>query len=152
VGHAILPAPGRIARVLVKLGDAVSAGQPVITIQSAVVADAEAGFLQAESGVRQAELALAKAEADVARLTDLYDHQAVAQKELLAAQTVAALSKGSLEQAISARESTRRRLQLLGLTPGQFDQLVTVSAPVSGKVLELPWSRVSSVTKSTHHS
>jgi cobalt-zinc-cadmium efflux system membrane fusion protein len=137
VGHAILPAPGRIARVLVQLGDAVRAGQPVVTIQSPVVAEAQAGFIQAESGVRQAELALAKADADLARISDLLEHQAVAQKEALAAQTTVALSKASLEQARSARQSARRRLELLGLEPGQFDQSVTVAAPISGKVLDL---------------
>jgi membrane fusion protein, heavy metal efflux system len=137
VGHAILPAPGRIAQVLVKLGDSVTAGQPVVTIHSSVVAEAEAGFVQSEAGVRQAELALAKAEADLARLTDLYEHQAVAQKEMLSAQTTAALSKASVEQAQSAREQARRRLQFLGLKSGQFDQLMTVTAPISGKVLEL---------------
>lgn len=137
VGHAILPAPGRIAQVLVKLGDAVSAGQPVVTIHSSVVAEAESGFVQAEAGVRQAELALAKAEADLARLTDLFEHQAVAQKEVLSAQTTAALSKASVEQARSGREQARRRLQFLGLKPGQFDQIMTVTAPISGKVLEL---------------
>lgn len=137
VGHAVLPAPGRIGRVLVKLGDAVVAGQPVVTIQSAVVAEAEAGYIEAEASVRQAELALAKADADLARLSDLLEHQAVAQKEVLAAQTTAALSKASVEQTHSAREHARRRLEFLGLKAGQFDQMVTVTAPISGKVLEL---------------
>jgi cobalt-zinc-cadmium efflux system membrane fusion protein len=137
VGHAALPAPGRIARVLVKLGDSVAAGQPVVTIHSAVVAEAEAAFIQADAAVRQAQLALTKADADLARLSDLLEHQAVAQKEVLAAQTASALSKASVEQAQSAREHARRRLEFLGLRAGQFDQLVTVAAPISGKVLEL---------------
>jgi cobalt-zinc-cadmium efflux system membrane fusion protein len=137
VGHAMLPAPGRIARVLVKLGDPVAAGQPLLTIQSAVVAEAEAGFIQADAAVRQAELAVTKAEADLARLSDLLEHNAVAQKEVLAAQTTAALSKTAVDQARSAREHASRRLQFLGLRAGQFDQLVTVAAPISGKVLEL---------------
>ena len=42
--------------------------------------------------MRQAELAVAKAEADLARLTDLYEHSAVAQKEVLAAKTAEALA------------------------------------------------------------
>jgi cobalt-zinc-cadmium efflux system membrane fusion protein len=92
---------------------------------------------RADAAVRQAELALAKAEADLSRLTDLYEHQAVAQKEVLAARTTSALSKASLEQAQSAREQARRRLDLLGLKPGNFRQQVTVTAPVSGKVLEI---------------
>lgn len=137
VGHAMLPAPGRIATVLVKLGDAVTAGQPLLTIQSAVVAEVEAAYIESEAAVRQADLALAKADADLARLADLLEHKAVAQKEVLSAQTIAASSKASLEQARSAREHAVRRLNFLGLQPGRFDQLITVTAPVSGKILDL---------------
>ena len=137
VGHAMLPAPGRIVRVMVKLGDSVAQGQPVVAIESSVVAEAESGHIQSDASVRQAELAVAKAEADLARQTDLFEHQAVAQKEVLAAQTTAELAKASLEQARSAREQARRRLELLGLKVGQFQQQIVVTAPISGKVLEV---------------
>lgn len=135
VGHAVLPAPGRIVRVLVKLGDSVNRGQPLVTLESPAITDAEFGYTQAESAVRQSELALAKAEADLSRLTDLFEHQAVAQKEVLAAKTTVALSKSALDQAQSTREQARRRLELLGLKAGQFQQTITLPAPVSGKVL-----------------
>jgi cobalt-zinc-cadmium efflux system membrane fusion protein len=137
VGHAVLPAPGRIVRVMVKLGDFVTQGQPVVSVESSAVSEAEAAYIQADASVRQAELALTKAEADSFRLNDLLEHQAVAQKEALAARTTLALAKASVEQAQSAKEQNRRRLELLGLKPGQFQQVVTVTAPVSGKVLEL---------------
>jgi len=137
VGHAVLPAPGRIVRVMVKLGDSVAQGQPVVAIESSIVAEAESGYIQSDASVRQAELAVAKAEADAARLTDLFEHQAVAQKEVLAAQTTTALAKASLEQARSAREQARRRLELLGLKTGEFQQQIVVNAPISGKVLEI---------------
>ncbi len=137
VGHAVLPAPGRIVHVMVKLGDAVTKGQPLVTIESSAVAEAESAHLQAEASVRQAELAVVKADADLARLADLFEHQAVAQKEVLAAQTTSALAKASVEQARSARDQARRRLELLGLQAGRFEQKITVTAPVSGKVLEV---------------
>jgi len=137
MGHAMLPAPGRIVRVMVKLGDSVGQGQPVVAIESSVVAEAESGHIQSDASVRQAELAVAKAEADLARETDLFEHQAIAQKEVLAAQTTAELAKASLEQARSAREQARRRLELLGLKVGQFQQQIVVTAPISGKVLEV---------------
>jgi cobalt-zinc-cadmium efflux system membrane fusion protein len=137
IGHALLPAPGRVARVMVKLGDAVRKGQALVTIESSAIAEAETAFAQAEASVRQAEVAAAKAEADLARLSDLFAHQAVAQKEVLAAKTTAALAQAALEQARSAREQARRRLELLGLEPGRFEQTITVTAPLSGKVLEI---------------
>lgn len=135
VGHAVLPAPGRIVRVMVKLGDAVTRGQPVLTLDSPAVAEAEAAFLQADASVRQAHLGLTKSDADLARLNDLFEHSAVAQKEVLAARTAEALAKTTVEQAQSAREQARRRLELLGLTTSKLQQQITVTAPVSGKVL-----------------
>jgi membrane fusion protein, heavy metal efflux system len=137
VGHAMLPTPGRIATVFVKLGDAVTAGQPLLSIRSATVAEAEAAYIESEAAVRQADLARAKADADLSRLSDLLEHQAVAQKDVLSAQTIAESAKASLEQARSAREHSIRRLSFLGLKAGKFDQSVTLTSPISGKVLEL---------------
>ena len=137
VGHAMAPVPGRIVRLMVQLGDSVKQGQPLLTIESATVAEAESGYVQAGSSVRQAELAIAKAESDVARLTDLFEHQAVAQKELIAVKSTLAISKSALEQAQTARDQARRRLELLGLKTGVYQQLIVVTAPIAGKVLEL---------------
>jgi membrane fusion protein, heavy metal efflux system len=137
VGHAVLPVAGRIARVMVKLGDTVTQGQPLVMIDSPAVSDAEAAFTQAQSGVHQAEVAAAKADADLARLTTLFEHGATAEKEVIAGRTSVALAKDSLEQAQSIREQARRRLELLGLKAGQSQQQVVVGAPISGKVLEI---------------
>ncbi len=135
VGHAVLPAPGRIVHVMVKMGDSVTRGQPVVSLESPTVAEAETSYMQADASVRQAELALNKADADLARLADLFDHQAVAQKEVMAARTTSALALTSLEQAKTGRNQSRRRLELLGLKAGQLQQQITITAPVSGKVL-----------------
>ena len=137
VGHAVLPVPGRITRVLVKLGDSVRKGQPVVMIDSPSIGDAEAAFIQAQSGVHQAELALAKADADMNRLTILFERGAAPEKEVLAARTTLALARDSLEQAQSVREQARRRIELLGLKAGQLQQQVTVEAPLAGKVLSI---------------
>lgn len=137
VGHTVLPVPGRIVKVMVKLGDAIRQGQPVVVIESPAAGEAETAFLQAESTVRQAQLAEAKAESDLARLSDLLQHDAVAKKEVLAAETTLALTKAAVEQAQSSREQARQKLELLGLKAGQVRQQITVTAPISGKVLEV---------------
>ena len=137
IGHPALPVPGRIVKVMVKLGDSVTKGQPLVTIESPAVAEAETAFLQAETSVRQAELACAKAQADQARLSDLLAHQAVAQKEELAAETASALARSGVEQARSAKDQAKHRLELLGITAGQRGQTVTVTSPLAGKVLEV---------------
>ena len=137
LSHALLPVPGRIVSVMVKLGDAVVRGQPIVTIESPALGEAESAYIQAEAGVRQAELAAAKADADLSRFNILFEHGAVAEKDLLAAQTTLALAKASVDQAKTAREQARQRLELLGLKPGQFQQRATVASPISGKVLEI---------------
>ncbi|MCU1326683.1 MAG: efflux transporter, family, subunit [Bryobacterales bacterium] len=137
VGHAMLQVPGRIVKVLVKLGDSVTEGQPVMTVESPALAEAESAFLTSESGVKQAEIGVAKAEADLSRLNDLLAHEAVARKDALAAETNLKMSESLLEQSKSTREQARRRLQLLGLKPGALSQTATVFAPLSGKVLEI---------------
>lgn len=137
VSHALLPVPGRIVQVLVRLGDSVVQGQPVVTIESPAVAEAAAAMISAEALLRQAKVGATKAEADLARVTDLFEHQAVARKEVLAAETAASLSKSTVEQAESARQQAKRRLELLGLKSGNYQQHVSVAAPVSGKVLEI---------------
>jgi cobalt-zinc-cadmium efflux system membrane fusion protein len=137
VSHALLPVPGRIVSVMAKLGDAVVQGQTIVSIEGSSLGEAESAYIQAEAGIRQAELAAAKADADVSRLKLLFEHGVAAEKDLLAAQTMAALSKSSLDQAKTAREQARQRLELLGLKPGQFQQQAKVAAPISGKVLEI---------------
>lgn len=137
IGRSRLPVPGRIVKVMVQLGDSVKAGQPIAIIDSPSVTDAEAGFLQADSTVKQAEVALAKASADLERITDLFTHKAVAQKEVLAARTVHALSVTALEQAIQSRRQAQQKLEFLGLISGKQQQQVVITAPISGKVLEV---------------
>ena len=137
VSHALLPVPGRIVHVMAKLGDAVVAGQPMVTIESPALGEAESAYLQSEAAVHQAELAANKADADLARVNLLFEHGAAAQKDVLSAQTGLALAKSSADQARSVQGQARQRLELLGLKPGQFQQQATVSAPISGKVLEI---------------
>lgn len=137
IGRAVLPVAGRIAKVMVKLGDSVRQGDPMVSIESSTGSEAEAAYVQATVAVRQADVAIAQAEADLSRVTDLFQHKAVAQKEVISAQTALALAKASREQAVSAMGQGQRRLELLGLKPGGQNQLIVVRAPISGKVLEV---------------
>jgi cobalt-zinc-cadmium efflux system membrane fusion protein len=137
VSHVVLPVPGRITNVMVKLGDAVSEGQPLLTVQSPDADAAMTGYLQAQASVTQAQAALGKAQADLDRMRDLYMHNAVAKKEVLDAQSSATQAKAALEQTVAAQAQAVQRLTLLGLKPGEFRQQVVVRAPLAGKVLEL---------------
>lgn len=137
VAHAVLPVGGRITAVFVKLGDAVTEGQPLVSVESPEVDAAELAYRQAQASVAQVRAAEIKAQADLDRLNDLFEHQAVAQKEVLAAKNTLVQSKASVQQAEAALQQTVRRFEILGLKPGTFGQTVTVRAPLAGKVLAI---------------
>ena len=137
LSHVALPVPGRITRVLVGLGDAVTAGQPILSLESIEVSSVMSALRQASANLSQANATLAKSEADLARSRDLLADRAIAQKEVLAAEATVAQSKAAVEQARAAREEAMRKLEILGLQPGSMDQRVTVKAPESGKVVEI---------------
>jgi cobalt-zinc-cadmium efflux system membrane fusion protein len=137
VSRVVLPVAGRVTSVLVKLGDAVERGQPVLTLESPDADAAHSAYLQAMAAIVQSKSALGKAQADYERSSDLFAHNAAAKKDVLAAEAATVQSKAALDQAQATREQTERRLTLLGLKPGEFGQKITVAAPMSGKVLEL---------------
>ena len=132
----VLPVAGRISRVLVKVGDAVAKDQPLLTIVSPDADAATSAGLSAEATVTQAQAAAVKAHADFERASDLFEHDAVAKKDVEAAESALAQATGAVQQALAGREQMRRRLVVLGLTPGDFKQEV-VRAPLAGKVLQL---------------
>ena len=79
-----------ITNVLVKTGDAVVKDQPLLTIQSADADAAMSAFLSARAAVTQARAAVTKAQADFDRSSDLFEHNAVAKKDVLAAESALA--------------------------------------------------------------
>jgi len=136
VSRVALPLAGRVSSVMVKLGDAVKRGDPLLTLESP---DADAGvgaWLQGQAAITQAKANLNKAQADYDRATDLFEHNAIAKKDVLTAENALAQAKAALEQSQAALEQSGRKLRLLGLQPGTFGQKVTVRAPISGKILE----------------
>jgi len=152
VSKVVLPVTGRIAEVLVKTGDSVAKGQPLVKIVSPDADSAMSGFLGAQAGVMQAQSALAKAQADFDRASDLFEHNAIARKDVIAAEAALAQAQASRGQAAAMREQAARRLAVLGLEPAAggaesntdaqsfraaFQQQVVVRSPLEGKVLEL---------------
>jgi cobalt-zinc-cadmium efflux system membrane fusion protein len=137
VSKVVLPVAGRVTGVLVKTGDAVKKDQPLLTIQSPDADAAMSAYLSARATQAQAEVALGKAQADADRASDLFEHNAVAKKDVQAAESALAQAKAALEQGRATQEQSLRRLTVLGLSPNGFDQQVVVRAPLSGKVLDL---------------
>ena len=165
ISRVPLPAAGKIAQVLVKLGDSVVAGQPLLILESPDADAAMAAFLQSVAGLTQANAALTqansslskanntqrKAQADYERAVDLFEHNAVAQKEVLnaendlkqskaeveTAKAAVEQAKASIEQAKAVREQAQRRIATLGIKPGDAKPQLVVRAPLAGKVLDI---------------
>jgi cobalt-zinc-cadmium efflux system membrane fusion protein len=137
ISRVVTPVAGRVTEVFVKLGDSVHEGQAVAALESPDADLAISSYLQADAALGQMKANLLKAQADLDRNRDLFAHQAVAQKEVLNSNNAVAQAKAQVDQAEAAREQTLRRLEILGLKPGQFGQKITLHAPVPGKVLEM---------------
>ena len=137
VSKVTLPVAGRITTVLVKAGDAVTKDQPLLTMASPDADAAISAFLSAGAAVTQAQAVLGKAQADFDRASDLFDHNAVAKKDVQAADSALAQAKGGVQQSQATREQAERRLAVLGLASSDFKQEVVLRSPLSGKVLEL---------------
>jgi len=193
ISQVTLPVPGRVSQVLVRLGDSVQAGQPVLSVvgpdagaavaalresqaslrenqatlqeSMALQTESSAELLQAKAALTKARTAQRKAQIDHARVLDLFQHNAIAQKELLNAETDLRQAtadvetakagieqaKAGLNQSGAAVEQARagidqveatvlqaeQRLRLLGVGAGQIDGSVIVHSPLSGKVLDI---------------
>ncbi len=113
LSRVVLPLTGRITSVLVKIGDFVKQGQPLLTLESGDADAAVSSFQVAQAGVTQARSVLAKAQMDLDRQRDLFEHGAVPQKEVLNTQAITVQAQAALEQSQATREQARRRLQIM---------------------------------------
>jgi len=117
------PLPGRVVKLLVRLGEAVKQGAPLFTLDSPDLVTAQTDYLKARSAEAQANRALA-------RQKDLVEHGIGAKRELEQAETERDLAHSELERAGT-------RLRLLGMDPGQVGRPLQVRAPVSGRIIDL---------------
>jgi cobalt-zinc-cadmium efflux system membrane fusion protein len=137
ISRVVMPVAGRVMRVMVAVGDAVVEGQPLLTIQSPEASTATSTYQQALARSEETKATLAKAEADLARVKDLYAGRAIAQKEVVSAEASLAQAKSAVEQAKAAQDESVRRLEILGVKPGDTNPMIQVRAPLAGKILEL---------------
>jgi cobalt-zinc-cadmium efflux system membrane fusion protein len=137
VSRVVLPLAGRVDTVLVKLGDSVKRGDPLLTVESPDADATASASQQARAALTQARANLNKAQADYDREKDLFQHNAVAQKDVLTADNALAQAKAAIDQAEAGVQQADRKALLLGLKPGVFGQKLTVSSPISGKVLDM---------------
>jgi membrane fusion protein, heavy metal efflux system len=117
------PFAGRVKEILAKLGDRVTAGQPLAMIEAP-------DFGVAQNDFRRAEAAFALAQKQLDRINVLFQHGISSRKEIEQART-------DLAHAQSEIERTRARLASYGLSPGTVvDQRFPLKSPIAGVVVE----------------
>jgi cobalt-zinc-cadmium efflux system membrane fusion protein len=137
LSKVLMPVPGRIRQVLVKLGDAVAEGQVVAVIESAEAGAALAAASQAQAQARQAATTLARAEKDLVRIRELNLNKAAPLKDVINAEAEVELTRATLSAAQAGTEEALQRLSLLGLDPAKPSREISVLAPIAGKVLDV---------------
>jgi len=80
--------------VMVRAGDAVRRDQPLLTIVSSDADAAMSAFVSAEASLHQAQAVCGKAQADFDRASDLFEHNAVAKKDVQASESALAQEEG----------------------------------------------------------
>jgi len=119
---------GPVSRIIVSPGESVRAGQPLLYVASPDFSQLRATYMKADDVFKLAER-------EYARSKDLYDHHAIAEKDLLAAES-------ARNQAEADLQASEQALHVLGFkSPGQAVQMrsspeLPVLAPIGGEVVE----------------
>jgi len=116
------PFSGRVEKILVQPGVAVTKGQALAVIASP-------DFGQAQSDARRAASEYGLAEKNLARVRELAHHGVAAGKELQNAEAEHIRARAELDR-------TQRRLALYGGRHEGVDQTYTLSSPIAGMVVE----------------
>ena len=116
------PVAGRVASIAAALGQSVAADAPLLRIASP-------DFGQAQADVRKANADLLLASRTLARTKDLFEHGAMARKELEAAEDAQAGAESEQQRATA-------RLKLYGATEGEVNGLFTLRSPIAGMLVE----------------
>lgn len=124
--------PARVSQILVKPGDWVNEGSPLIVLQSEEVGKSRMEYLRAFSDLELAQ-------ANYERQKRLFERGAGAQKDYLAAEAELRVAKATLE-------ACEKKLHLLGFseedikkitTSHSINPTITLYSPVKGRIIEI---------------
>ena len=121
VAHVFSPVSGRVVRIEAQIGQRVSKGAPLATLESPDVGAAAADFGKAEADLQAAER-------ELRRQRELVDAHAGAQRDLEAAQAARDRAAAELTRA-------RERARLFRHGTDGVSQTVTLRAPIDGEVI-----------------
>jgi cobalt-zinc-cadmium efflux system membrane fusion protein len=118
---------GPVTRILAVPGQMVTQGQPLLYVESPDYSQLRANYLNSRDAYHLADV-------NYKRSQDLYAHQAIAQRDLLSAES-------ARNQALANLQAAQAALEALGIkNPGQAadstSSQIPVLAPISGEVVE----------------
>jgi len=130
---------GRITRVLVRVGDAVRAGDILVAIHSHEIMDARSGLVRAESQQRTAQAERDAAEVNLGRAQRLLAARAMGQADLDRANVAAIATRARFDEAEAEVARARGLVEHLlgdGPEPQNLDpHEVLIRAPISGVIV-----------------
>ena len=140
----LTPFPGRVTRLLAKVGDNVNRGDPLFEIDSPEVVQPQNDFIAAFSAMNKARSQLDLARIVEKRLKDLYEGKAAALKEYQQAQGQLVGAENDMRSAEMSLEAARARLRIVGFTDAEVAALkekgtvrraTPIPAPIDGTVI-----------------
>src|SRR5437660_3637420 len=139
------PYAGRVTKLLVRPGDAVTKGQPLFTIEAADTVQAQNDYIGAMTAMNKAKSALALAEIQNKRASDLFEGKAVPLKDFQQAEATLIQAQNDMRSSQTAMEASQNKLKILGLSDddiasfkdkGRINPETTIFAPIGGTVVQ----------------
>jgi cobalt-zinc-cadmium efflux system membrane fusion protein len=141
------PYSGRVLELLANKGDLVKAGQPLLVIESVDLLSTVHDLAEARADADKAKIALDVAEKAAERARNLHSLEALATKELQAAESDLARAREDSRRAVAAVAAIRNRLSLFGKSPEEIRQLeesdgspidrrIEIRAPLAGTIVD----------------
>lgn len=139
------PYAGRVTKLLVRPGDAVTKGQPLFTIEAADTVQAQNDYIAAMTAMNKAKSALDLAEIQDKRARDLFEGKAVPLKDFQQAAANLIQAQNDMRSSQTALDAAINKLKILGFNEesintfrqkGGINPEITISAPISGTVVQ----------------
>jgi cobalt-zinc-cadmium efflux system membrane fusion protein len=139
------PYAGRVTKLFVKPGDAVTLGQPLFTVEATDMVQAQNDFIASATALNKARSALNLAQINDNRQRLLYEGKAVPLKEVQNARAALDAAENDVRSAEVALEAARNRLRILGKTDQEITQFqekgtinpaTAIYAPIGGTIVQ----------------
>jgi membrane fusion protein, heavy metal efflux system len=139
------PYSGRVTKLLARVGDSVTRGQPLLSIEATELVQAQNDFIAAATNLNKARSQSSLAQTVEKRSKELQQAKAVPLKEWEQAQAALLAAQNDLRSAETALQAARNRLRLIGRSDEEISAFqdkggmgveITINAPLDGTVVQ----------------